>query len=135
MTIKEAAQLVVQASSLANGGDLFLLDMGNPVYIFDLAKQMISLSGLTLKDKSNPDGDIEITITGLRAGEKLYEELLIDAKSEATSHPLIFRANEKSIPSNQLFESLKELELDLNNFSEKEVLNKLKELVPEWERN
>ena len=79
MTIPEAAQLVIQASVLAIGGDVFLLDMGDPVRILDLATQMINLSGLTVRDLSNPDGDIEILCTGLRPGEKLFEELLIDA--------------------------------------------------------
>ena len=81
MTISEAASLVLQASVLARGGDLFLLDMGEPVRIKDLAEQMVRLSGLLLRDASHPDGDIEIVCTGLRPGEKLYEELLIDAES------------------------------------------------------
>ena len=89
MTIPEAAQLVLQAAVLAEGGDLFLLDMGAPVRIQDLATQMVRLSGLSVRDFHNPDGDIEIVCTGLRPGEKLYEELLIDAESEPTSHPLI----------------------------------------------
>ena len=92
MTIPEAAQLVLQAAVLARGGDLFLLDMGEPVRILDLAKQMVCLSGLSLRDAQHPNGDIEIVCTGLRPGEKLYEELLIDAESEATTHPLIYRA-------------------------------------------
>ena len=79
MTIPEATQLVLQAAGLATGGEVFVLDMGEPVRIQDLAEQMVKLSGLQLKDLSNPDGDIEIQCTGLRPGEKLYEELLIDA--------------------------------------------------------
>ena len=98
MTIPEAAQLVLQAAVLARGGDLFLLDMGEPVRILDLAKQMVRLSGLSLRDGQHPQGDIEIICTGLRPGEKLYEELLIDAESEPTSHPLIYRATEGAIP-------------------------------------
>ena len=86
MTIKEAAQLVIQSVALAEGGEVFLLDMGSPVKIFDLAKQMINLKGLTLKDDDNPNGDIEISISGLRSGEKLYEELLINAEAEKTNH-------------------------------------------------
>ena len=87
MTIPEAASLVLQASVLAQGGDLFLLDMGEPVRIKTLAEQMVRLSGLSLRDASNPGGDIDIVCTGLRPGEKLYEELLIDAQSEPTSTP------------------------------------------------
>ena len=102
MTIPEAAQLVIQASVLAIGGDVFLLDMGDPVRILDLASQMINLSGLTVRDSLNPDGDIEILCTGLRPGEKLFEELLIDAAALPTSHSLIFRANEDSLPADVL---------------------------------
>ena len=77
MTIPEAAQLVLQAGSMSKGGDVFVLDMGNPVKIIELAHRMIEMSGLTVRTSDNPDGDIEIQITGLRPGEKLYEELLI----------------------------------------------------------
>lgn len=92
MTIPEAAQLVIQASGMSTGGDLFLLDMGKPVSILDLARRMISLAGATLKNAQNPDGEIEIVFTGLRPGEKLYEELLIEAEATPTRHPKIFRA-------------------------------------------
>ena len=92
MTIKEASELVIQAGAMAKGGEVFLLDMGEPIKIYDLAKKMIQLSGLQLKDKNNPNGDIEILITGLRPGEKLYEELLIENKSLPTIHPKIFKA-------------------------------------------
>ena len=102
MTIPEAAQLVIQATVLAEGGELFLLDMGEPVKIYNLACQMVKLSGLTLTNKKTKDSEIEIIITGLRPGEKLYEELLIDSKSEPTQHKLIFRANEKNISPNIL---------------------------------
>ncbi|MFM8525478.1 MAG: polysaccharide biosynthesis protein [Cyanobacteriota bacterium] len=94
MTIPEAAQLVLQAAQLSRGGDLFLLDMGEPVRILDLARQMVQLSGLRLRDEANQAGDIAIVCTGLRPGEKLYEELLIDGASEPTTHPLIYRARE-----------------------------------------
>ena len=110
MTIPEAAQLVIQASVLAIGGDVFLLDMGDPVRILDLATQMINLSGLTVRDSLNPDGDIEILCTGLRPGEKLFEELLIDAAALPTSHPLIFRANEDSLPADVLWKIMDQLE-------------------------
>ena len=132
MTIKEASQLVVQSSVLAKGGDVFILDMGKPIKIRDLAEQMIHLSGLTIKDKNNVDGEIEIKITGLRNGEKLYEELLIGETSEATKHPLIFKANEKFIQ----YPLLKpQLDLLLEQLKKKDIKNVrkiLKEIIPEW---
>ena len=95
MTIPEAAQLVIQAGAMAHGGEVFVLDMGEPVKIMDLAKRMIMLSGLKVKDQHNPNGDIEIVIAGLRPGEKLYEELIIDGDNiEKTQHPLIMKAKE-----------------------------------------
>ena len=96
MTIREAALLVIQASSLSEGGDVFLFDMGESKKKNDLAKQMIFLIGLTQRSKKNTIGDIEIICTGLRPGEKLIEELLIDEESESTNHPLIYRASERS---------------------------------------
>jgi len=98
MTIPEAAQLVIQASAMGQGGDVFVLDMGQPVKILDLAKHMIRLSGFEIKDKDNPDGDIEITYTGLRPGEKLYEELLIGENVNSTQHDLIMSADEDQLP-------------------------------------
>ena len=96
MTIPEAAQLVIQAGAMAHGGEVFVLDMGEPVKIMDLAKRMITLSGLKVKDQNNPNGDIEIVIAGLRSGEKLYEELIIDGDNiEKTQHPLIMKAKER----------------------------------------
>lgn len=92
MTIPEAAQLVIQAGSLGQGGDVFLLDMGGPVSILDLAKRMIRLSGLDVKSQDNPHGDIEIVFSGLRPGEKLFEELLVDGHSSPTAHPKIMRS-------------------------------------------
>ncbi|EOA04519.1 polysaccharide biosynthesis protein [Herbaspirillum sp. BH-1] len=109
MTIPEAAQLVIQAGAMAKGGDVFLLDMGQPVKIIDLARRMIELSGLTVRDEVNPDGDIEIQITGLRHGEKLYEELLIGEDSETTPHPRIMKAHEDFMPWPALQERLREL--------------------------
>lgn len=103
MTIPEAAQLVIQAGAMAHGGEVFVLDMGEPVKIMDLAKRMITLSGLKIKDKNNPNGDIEIVIAGLRPGEKLYEELIIDGDNiEKTQHPLIMRARERSFAKIEL---------------------------------
>ena len=102
MTIPEAAQLVIQAGAMGDDGDVFVLEMGSPIKIVDLAKRMISLSGLTIKDEQNPDGDIEITFTGLRPGEKLYEELLIGDNATATDHPRICRASEEMLCWNEL---------------------------------
>ncbi len=132
MTIPEAAQLVLQAAALARGGDLFLLDMGEPVRIKDLAEQMVLLSGLSLKNAGNPSGDIEVICTGLRPGEKLFEELLIDAESEATRHPLIFRAHESATPPDQLWPRLDALEAALLAKDQQTALALLAELVPEW---
>lgn len=110
MTIPEAAELVLQANGLSSGGDIFLLEMGKPVKIDDLARKLIHLSGLTLKDENRPDGDIEISYTGIRPGEKLFEELLVDGKAHSTSHPKIKRANESAIPWAELVELLVDLE-------------------------
>jgi len=110
MTIPEAAQLVVQAGSLGKGGDVFLLDMGKPVAIFELAKRMIHLSGLEVKDAGTPQGDIEIVFTGLRPGEKLYEELLISGDVLSTSHPRIMRSLDGPAGLHDLDQILIELE-------------------------
>lgn len=134
MTIPEAAQLVLQAAVLAEGGDLFLLDMGEPVRILDLARQMVRLSGLQVRDAHNPDGDIEIRCTGLRPGEKLYEELLIEASSEATAHPLIYRAREASLPPEHLWPLLDALEGAIALQDASVALSLLAQLVPEWQR-
>lgn len=105
MTIPEASQLVIQAGALGTGGDVFLLDMGDPVRIQDLARQMISLSGLSVRDEHHPDGDIAIEYSGLRPGEKLYEELLIDQEdTEITAHSRILRSFEKHYPLHELLE-------------------------------
>lgn len=109
MTIPEAARLVLLAGSYARGGDVFVLDMGKPVTIWDLARVMIELSGLSVRDADNPDGDIQIDITGLRPGEKLYEELLIDADMLATPHEKILRASESKLDAKTVAGILKEL--------------------------
>lgn len=114
MTIPEAAQLVIQAGAMARGGDVFVLDMGESVKIMDLARRMIELSGLTVKDEASPDGDIAIEVTGLRPGEKLYEELLIGDNPKSTSHPRIMKAHEDFLPWRQLEEKLNALELALS---------------------
>lgn len=114
MTIPEAAQLVIQAGAMAKGGDVFVLDMGESVKIIDLARRMIELSGLTVKDEDHPEGDIEIEITGLRPGEKLYEELLIGDNPEKTQHPRIMKAHEKFMPWAELSNKLDALQIALN---------------------
>jgi FlaA1/EpsC-like NDP-sugar epimerase len=109
MTIPEAAQLVIQAASMAKGGDVFVLDMGDPVKIADLAHRMINLMGLSVQDKENPDGDIEIQYIGLRPAEKLYEELLIGSNVNGTEHPRIMRADEDSLAPDVLSNLLEDL--------------------------
>ena len=132
MTIPEAAQLVLQSAVLSEGGDVLLLDMGEPVRIKSLAEQMVRLSGLSLRDLGNPNGDIEIICKGLRPGEKLFEELLIDAESEPTMHPLIFRAKERALDPEHLWPQLDALEASINRQDTKVVLTLLADLVPEW---
>ena len=135
MTISEASELLIQTVSLARGGDVFLLDMGKPVLIKNLALQMIKLSGLTVKDKENPNGDIEIICTGLRSGEKLYEELLINGRSMSTDHPLIFKANEGFMEPDQLNNLLEKMLKKIKNNDQEGVLDLLKKLVPEWQKS
>ena len=110
MTIPEAAQLVIQAGAMAHGGDVFVLDMGKPVKIDDLARRMINLMGCSVRDDDNPDGDIEIRYTGLRPAEKLYEELLIGSDVSGTEHPRILRADEDYLSLDVLSRYLQELE-------------------------
>ncbi|MBN8949682.1 MULTISPECIES: nucleoside-diphosphate sugar epimerase/dehydratase [unclassified Rhizobium] len=114
MTIPEASQLVIQAGAMSGGGDVFLLDMGEPVRIADLARRMVELSGLTVRDEEEPDGDIELEITGLRPGEKLYEELLIGDNPQPTSHPRIMQAKEDFLPWTELSKRLAALEAALD---------------------
>jgi FlaA1/EpsC-like NDP-sugar epimerase len=133
MTIPEAVELVIQAGALAEGGDVFLLDMGEPVKINDLAKKMINLSGLKVLDDENPDGDIEIIYTGLRPGEKLYEELLISQNTIKTRHNLIMSAEEKMIDWSKLTLDLMELQEACNNFQHTKVRDLLIKIVPEFE--
>jgi FlaA1/EpsC-like NDP-sugar epimerase len=133
MTIPEAAQLVIQAGAMAAGGDVFVLDMGEPVKIFDLAKRMVELSGLTLKDETNPTGDMEIQVTGLRPGEKLYEELLIGDNPLPTGHARIMKAHEEFLLWNELQAKMAELKsaLDVNDVPLLRSL--LKDLVPGYQ--
>ena len=135
MSISEAAQLVIQTSELSRGGEVFLLDMGDPVFIKDLAYQMVMLSGASVKDKNNIKGDIEIKEIGMRPGEKLYEELLIDSESISTSHPLIFRAIEKKLDEEFFKFRLDKLISSLKKKDLHQALILAKELVPEWKRS
>jgi FlaA1/EpsC-like NDP-sugar epimerase len=114
MTIPEAAQLVIQAGAMGSGGDVFVLDMGEPVRIYDLATSIVELSGLSLRNEKTPHGDIEIKVTGLRPGEKLYEELLIGDNPKPTQHPRILKAHEKFVPWEQLQGQLHSLNLALS---------------------
>ncbi len=102
MTIPEAAQLVLQAGSMGRNGEVFVLDMGEPVRIYDLARRLIQIMGHTVRDEENPDGDIEIQVTGLRQGEKLFEELLLGDNVTGTDHPMILRAEEERLSSDRL---------------------------------
>ena len=128
MTIPEAAQLVLQAGAMAEGGDVFVLDMGEPVKILDLAKRMTQLSGQTIRDSQNPNGDIEITITGLRQGEKLYEELLIGNDPKPTAHPRIMKANEATIP----WDILAPLLIKLRHAAVQNDTEALKLILTQW---
>ena len=132
MSISEAVLLVLKTIELSKSGDIFLLDMGSPVKIIDLARQMIKLSGLEEKTIEKPNGNIEIIETGLRPGEKLYEELLIDSKSIPTEHPQIFKGIEKSIPFEELDNQLKTLKELLENSETAKVFQLISKLVPEW---
>lgn len=135
MTIPEAAQLVIQAGAMSEGGDVFVLDMGEPVRIFDLATKMIYLSGLLVKDEDNPNGDIEIQITGLRPGEKLYEEILIGDNPQHTDHPKIMRAYEEFMPWDDLQKELQRLKTILQTSDRKQIEKILKKLVPGYQPN
>jgi FlaA1/EpsC-like NDP-sugar epimerase len=133
MTIPEAAQLVLQASALADGGDVFVLDMGEPVRINDLAHRMISLMGLTVATDDNPDGDIKIEYIGLRPAEKLYEELLIGSNAEGTVHPRILVAEEHMLPSDELADHLEQLKAASEAFDYEAARAALTSLVREYE--
>ena len=135
MTIPEAARLVIQVSEIAKGGEIFLLDMGEPVKIKVLAEQMIKLSGLTVKDAENPNGDIEIKTTGLRPGEKLYEELLINSKSIKTDHPQIFIGEEDSLTLDKVKTYIESFKIHIRNNDSINALKLLSTIVPEWRNN
>jgi FlaA1/EpsC-like NDP-sugar epimerase len=132
MTIPEAAQLVIQAGAMGKGGDVFVLDMGQPVRIVDLARRMIGLAGRTVRDPAHPNGDIEIQFTGLRPGEKLYEELLIGNNVSGTEHPMIMRAIEHHLPWGELEPLLLQLDASARNGDCATLLATLKTLVVEY---
>ena len=135
MTIPEAAQLVIQAGGMAHGGEVFVLDMGEPVKIRDLAARMIKLMGLTVKDGDNPNGDIEISFTGLRPAEKLYEELLIGENVAGTEHPRIMRAREDYLSRDEINPLLDELQLAARAVDRRQVRDVLMRAVIEYEPN
>lgn len=135
MTIPEASQLVIQAGAMARGGEVFVLDMGKPIKILDLAERMIELSGVSVKNEQNPDGDIEINFTKLRPGEKLYEELLIGKNSEPTSHPRIMKAHESFLKWDKLEEQIKTLIEALNANDALRVYHILEKLVTDYHPN
>ena len=130
MTIPEAVELVIQAGAMAHGGEVFVLDMGEPIKIFDLAVKMIHLSGLSVKDKENPDGDIEIRITGLRPGEKLFEELLIGDNVNKTKHPMIMMAQEDRLSWQQLNKVLEQMQTALDACDQSQLRELLVKIVP-----
>lgn len=133
MTIPEAAQLVIQAGAMASGGDVFVLDMGEPVKIMDLARRMVELSGLSVRDDANPEGDIEIAVTGLRPGEKLYEELLIGENPLPTSHKRIMKAHEEFLSWTALQTQLADLNKALDANDVPLIRSLLKGLVPGYQ--
>jgi len=133
MTIPEAAQLVIQAGAMASGGDVYVLDMGQPVKISDLAHRMVVLSGLTVKDEEHPSGDIEIHVKGLRPGEKLYEELLIGDNPLPTNHPRIMKAHEEFLLWEDLHDKLQALSLALDINDVPHIRKQLKDLVPGYQ--
>lgn len=132
MTIPEAAQLVIQAGAMAQGGDVFVLDMGQPVKIVDLAKRMVELSGYTVRDEGHSKGDIEIRVTGLRPGEKLYEELLIGNNPFPTQHPKIMRASESFVQEFELHEALEALHAALMRNDVATIKDLLTKLVVDY---
>ena len=124
MTIIEASQLVIQAGAMESEGDIFILDMGEQIHIVELARDMIRLSGMTVRDEKNPDGDIEIIFTGLRPGEKLFEELLIGDDVINTEHEKIMKATEKYLK----WEDLQQYLIQLEQASEIDDYEKIREI-------
>jgi FlaA1/EpsC-like NDP-sugar epimerase len=135
MTIPEASQLVLQAGAMAQGGDVFVLDMGKPIRIADLARRMVKLAGLSVRDEHHPDGDVEIRFTGLRPAEKLFEELLIGTNVSGTEHPMILRAMEHSLPWEQVQELLRNLLVAMQQFDVRAACELLQAGVSEYRPN
>lgn len=133
MTIPEAARLVLQSSSISKGGEVYVLDMGKPIKLIDMAKKMIRLSGHSIKDSNNINGDIEIKIIGLRSGEKLYEELLISADAEQTQKKYIFKAHEKYIKMNKLLKYFDVLSFQIKENNVQKIIQILKTIIPEFD--
>ena len=133
MTIPEAAQLVIQAGAMGTGGDVFVLNMGQPVRIYDLASRMVELSGMSLRTESNPEGDIAITVTGLRPGEKLYEELLIGDNPKPTQHARIMKAHEDFIVWDELQHKLVVLQAAIKVNNVPVIRHLLQDLVPGYQ--
>jgi FlaA1/EpsC-like NDP-sugar epimerase len=133
MTIPEAAQLVIQAGAMSQGGDVFVLDMGEPIRIYDLAVRMIELSGLSVKAEDGLAGDVAITVTGLRPGEKLYEELLIGNSPAPTSHPLIMKAHEPTPPCSELELALQQLYQAIDGNAASRAIEILSAIIPEFQ--
>ena len=132
MTIPEASQLVIQSTAMAIGGDVFVLGMGNLVKVHDLALKMIELSGLTVMDENNLKGDIKVEFIGLRPGEKMYEELLINNKTEKTGHPKITRGTESFTPYKDLMNKISKLQKQIEKNDILLVKKSLKEIVREF---
>jgi len=129
MSIPEAAQLVIQAGTMAAGGEVFVLEMGTPVKIDDLARTMIRLSGLEVRDEGHPEGDIAIEYIGLRRGKKLYEELLIGENTTGTNHPRIFKNSEPILPYDELAAALERLEEAIQKLDMTELQDMLRATV------
>jgi len=130
MTIPEAAQLVIQAGAMAQGGDVFVLDMGEPVRIIDLARRLVELSGRTVRDEQSPDGDIELQVTGLRPGEKLYEELLIGDSAMPTAHPRVMKAHDPCLSWNELWHQFETLNAALESSDVPMLKRTLTQVLP-----
>jgi len=132
MSIPEAVELVIQAGAMCKGGDVFVLDMGDPIRIYDLATRMVQLSGLQVWDENNPNGDIEIQCTGLRPGEKLYEELLVGNNTSKTDNPLIMRAKEAKLDLTTLKPILNQLQDAATSSDQERIRELLIKAVPEF---
>ncbi len=132
MSVSEAVQLVIQSSTIAKGGEVFLLDMGDPIPIKEIATKLVLLRGRTIKNKENIDGDIEIKITGLRPGEKLHEELLVNSESSSTEHNLIYKSKEKINIDEVFWDQINILKEEIKKNNERKIIILLSKLVPEW---